>query len=240
MELINGIVISISKYKDNDAIINVLTNDNLIPIIIRGAYSKGSKYLQYAKTFYSGEFEVYQGKTKYFKLRAVKVEEDYNLIFGDYASLMSLELIKEIFSKAFTDDNVTNFYLLLKATLKNIKQTRDTIKYTLLFIAYFLRISGYSIVVSECSCCHKKEEEYYLSFSSGGIVCDKCKKENDIKLTHSEMEILECLFTKRYVESSKEINDSDETYFKLINILCEFIVFYNDIKIISLEMLKIH
>lgn len=240
MELINGIVVSLSKYRDNDAIINVLTPNDLVPIIIRGAYSKGSKYLQYAKTFYSGEFETYKGQTKYLKLRAVKIDEDFNLLFSDYKSLMCLELIKELFTKAFSSDSVSNFYLLLKVTLKNIKETHETLKYTLLFVACFLRISGYSVVVNECSSCHKAGKFEYFSFSNGGFICNECKNENDIKLNEQEKCILVSLFTYRYSENAKNIDANDEIYLGLLNILCEFITFYNNIKIISLELLKIH
>ena len=240
MELIKGIVVSLSKYKDNDAIINVLTKDNIVPINIRGAYSKNSKYLKFAHTFYEGEFEIYKGNTKYFKLRNVNILFDSESFYGDYSILVCLELIKEVFTKAFSNDEFTNNYLLLSTTLRHLSSKNEIIKYTLLYIGFFIRISGYSIVTNRFQN-NSKDGDVYFSFENGGLVSGKFATNSDIKLDSEEVNILKIIFENKYAIAASKLSFENNKYLSILTILCNFISYYNNINIVSLKMLeKIH
>lgn len=236
MELIKGIVVSLSKYKDNDAIINVLTKDSIIPISIRGAYSKNSKYLKFAHTFYEGEFEIYKGNTKYFKLKNVNILFDSESFYDDYSILVCLELIKEVFTKAFSNDEFTNNYLLLSTTLKHLASKSDVVKYTLLYVGFFIRISGYAIVTNRCEIANK-DENIYFSFENGGLVYANSSLDSDIKLDNEEVSILKTIFENKYAIAASKLNFENTNYLSVLTILCNFISYYNNINIVSLKML---
>ena len=238
MESIKGIIISCNKYKDRDAIVNILTEHQIVPVIVRSAYSKNSKYLQYTHILLEGTFELYEGGTKYFKLRGGTDLIDYSALIFDYDSMVCIELIKELMVKTMSEDNFRNYYLLIRKTLMKIKETKEAFKYTLIFLAFFIRFNGYALNVDSCGRCNKNKDFIGLSYGCGSLICESCFDfSSDIQLSKQEIESLKILFANKYKVVDETLNEDISLYKKILVILCDFLTYYNNINIISKKMI---
>ena len=241
MEVIQGFVIKCSKYRDNDAILNIINENGEDSIIIRGAYSKNSKYLKYAKTFYCAKFETYKANYAHKKLKDVSVIKDYNLLFGDYTNFAFFELIKEFFIKIYIKDDIHVLFKLLVTTLNRIETTKKIVEYTSLFLGYGLKVSGYGFNADlKCSFCDGTRGPFMFSFKQGAFVCARCAEQNDIKLTDEEVKLLSNIFSVKYIETEKLLSLKNIDYIKIISLLTELFTYYSDNRIISIDLIKVH
>lgn len=144
MNEFEGIIISINKYKDNDAIINLLTETSIETIKVRSLYSKNSKLNSLVKILNEVKLETYNGGQKYISLRDGIIltrfpKYDFS---NDYLSLTLLETIKELVLKFPPTDDYKKYYKLLKLTINNftIEKAQAT---TLAFSIILTKILGY-------------------------------------------------------------------------------------------------
>ena len=80
MEVYNGIIISTSVYKDNNLIVNLLTQNSIVTFEVLSLHNKNRYLINDIQVLNYGEFELYKGNTKYFKLKACKIEKSlYNM-----------------------------------------------------------------------------------------------------------------------------------------------------------------
>lgn len=232
MKTIQGIAIKCTRYRDNDAIISILNNDNLTNIIIRGAYSKNSRYLAFAKTFYKAEFEVYEGKTRYLKLKDAKIIVDYNYWFVTKNKIITFQIIEEFFNKIFNKDQCKIFYMLINLTLNNIMNSnKDEIFLTLLFV-YGLKISGYQINI-----CDEKNvlQSYGYSVRDSRFV-----EELDqycFPLNKDEINFLIYSFKNKYATVVKNIDFFNINWIKIIRLLAYQFEYYSEDKLISISLI---
>lgn len=241
METIEGFVTKCSKYRDNDAIINLINDNGEDSIIIRGAYSKNSKYLKYAKNFYYGKFEIYKANYAHKKLKDVQVLKDYNLLFNDYKYFPYLEIIKEFFTKIYIKDDANVLLKLLITTFDRIEKTKMYIEYTTLFLGYCLKISGYGINTNlYCAKCSTSKLTMCFSIAQGTFVCANCASKEDYILNADEVKILTSIFDLKYVKAEENISLKNIDYIKLICIFADMYSYYSDNKIISIELIKVH
>lgn len=235
MEIISGFVTKCSRYKDNDAILNLINENGEDSIIIRGAYSKNSKYLKYAKTFYVGEFETYRGNYAHKKLKDVEVIEDFNLLFIDFDKIIYLQFFQEFFSKIYSEEDSKIFFKLIILCLQKIKETQKYEKYTFLFLGYAIKIAGYGINVDSFNSRVSKVNS--LSITDGKLVSSDKEDSTTIKLNQDEIISIVNVFTQKFLITEKNLNDKTIDYMKLIKALSLFYEFYSDNKIISLSLL---
>lgn len=164
---IQGLVLRISDYKDNDLLLQVLTRDHSILSLI----GKSSKKITSKQHFYEGclyEFLIDYKDTKtiysihnsklikaYYDLNNTKLFSLKNILFE--IILKSRELIEE---KTF--DNL----------LETLIKMNDDNKYLLvsLFVSYMNRLHGINPNVDECVVC-KNKKVVSISNSLGGFLC---------------------------------------------------------------------
>lgn len=164
---INGLVLRISDYKDNDLLLQVLTRDYSILSLI----GKSSKKITSKQHFYEGclyEFLIDYKDTKtiysihnsklikaYYDLNNTKLFSFKNVLFETI--LKSRELIEE---KTF--ENI----------LEVLEKMNDDNKYLIgsLFISYMNKLHGINPNVDECVIC-KNKKVVSISNSLGGFLC---------------------------------------------------------------------
>lgn len=238
MEIISGFVTKCSKYKDNDAILNIINESGEDALIIRGAYTKNSKYLKYAKTFYVANFETYRGNYAHKKLREVEVVEDYNLLFDSFDKIVYLQLIQEFFSKIYNKEDSSIFYKLLTTSLNRIKETRKYDTYTFMFVSYALKISGYGINTSDLMIDKNNSINLNaLSIQEGKLVFIESSNEGVVLLNHDEVLLINDVFNHKYLITERNLKDKNIDYIKLIKAISDVYTFYSDNRIISTSLL---
>ena len=147
MEVYNGIIISTSVYKDNNLIVNLLTQNSIVTFEVLSLHNKNRYLINDIQVLNYGEFELYKGNTKYFKLKACKIEKSlYKRCFEDSKLLFSYEFLKEIILKNQPYEDFEKYFKLLLITIKYLIENSDKwYIYDLLFISFYMRFSGYSL-----------------------------------------------------------------------------------------------
>ena len=227
-----GIVIACSKYKEYDAIIDLLTDRNVFPIWVRGAYKPNSKFIGYLPLLTRGKYGVYTGGYKYSKLRDAVIDNSLIPFYKSENTLVYYSLIKELFTLTFSPDITNRFFNVMNETIDESMNHIDLSYVTLNYIANLIRIIGYGLNVQNF------ENAVAIDFSNGCFADKEHFDEiNMIYLEKNEVELIHDLFTYSQKEMSSRTNNV-ATNVKLIELLCDFIIFYNGIEIKSLDYLK--
>lgn len=189
-----GLIINSTRYKDYDCIINVLFEDEVNSILLRGVYRNNNKNLIFTSKLIYGEFEIYEGKTNGYKLKSGKIIDNFSFE-NDYYKEVALNIIDELLIKCLIDIDFKKVLLITLKVLNGLKNKNTR----LCLIYYILNLSsilGISLNLNSCVECNLKDDLVALSFNKGGVVCKNHKDENDMDVSLSDIEML------------KELNDS--------------------------------
>jgi DNA repair protein RecO len=104
MEQFVGLIISVNKYKDSNAIINILTENGIVSVLGRGIFRDDSKNHLFTNKFIYANFDVYKGKVGGYKLRTAKIIKFYTSAISSLDYLVALDYLSEAIIK--TIDNV--------------------------------------------------------------------------------------------------------------------------------------
>lgn len=136
MNTIEGIIINISTYKNDDMIINVLTENNFESIICRGSKKITNKNNFYLKPLNYGYFMIYKGPTKYFKLSSVNIIQDNSFLYGKLNYLFYFDFIEELTFKMLIN-NCCDYFLIYKNLLSLLIEFKDNKNPKLNLLKYF-------------------------------------------------------------------------------------------------------
>lgn len=167
-----GIITKIVPYKETDAIITLLTNDNsFVSFKARGAFKINSKNSSSLQLFTIGEYTL-DSKTEYSNKTLITGAKIYfpMCIYEDLKYSSFLNFIREIVE--LLNDQNENTYKILEYAIKNIEEL-DMTTYILLSFKYLLQHNGVLFNIDECVSCRKKTIEVF-SYSMGGFLCKKC------------------------------------------------------------------
>ncbi len=227
-----GIVINCSQYKDYDAIIDLLTDRNIFPIWVRGAYKPNSKYTGYLPLLTRGKYEVYTGGYKHNKLRDAVIDNSLIPFYKSEKTLVFYSMIKELFTITFSPDITNKFFNVMNEAINQAMNHIDLSFVTLIYLANLIKIIGYGLNVEN----HKNAVA--IDFSNGCFVGkEKYDELSMIYLEPIEVELIHDLFTLSQTEMANK-SSNIKTNIKLIKLLCDFIIFYNGVEIESLDYLK--
>ena len=224
MEQIEGIILSVSHYKDNDAILNILTADGMYVVLGRGIFNSKKPLRIFTTPFIRAYFEIYKGKVGGFKLKDAKVIRFYNEDYLNFNMLSSLNFLSELTLK--TIDGIDNFgklYSLLVNTLDAINKNFSLIYLTDYFLK-LLKLLGLKILITDYN-------DQFFSPNEGRFI----KDENDstIYFNLDEIIYLDDISNDKNIEFT-----TDEVDFKkILNTLTIFLANCTDVQLKSIEIL---
>ncbi|MCR5611092.1 MAG: DNA repair protein RecO [Clostridiales bacterium] len=178
-DILNGIVLRTTDYRESDRILNVLTKERgLVAVTARGCRKPNSKLAAFSAQFIYGEMEVTERAGK-LQLSSAAVLESFYPIRESYEKLLSATRIAAASERvsegagAFDD-----LFLLLYHALSVIAYGDGVPKDTeLCFIAKLLKLEGFAPALTYCLRCGRDlrgEKEVRFSNSLGGSVCERC------------------------------------------------------------------
>ena len=191
MENFNGIIIAQNNYKDNNLIVNLLTEQNIISFEALSIFKKNKQFINDIQLLNFGEFELYKGKTKYFKLKNCNIKGSlYKESFVNKEMLFPYEFIKEIVLKTPPVDDFYKFFRLLSLTEEIIIQKHGNyLPELILFVSVYLKLLGFSIANEIERIANMMTFQYI-----GNVEKDVFNKN------YKEFcQILDYLFNKRYI-----------------------------------------
>lgn len=142
MDQFRGYIISINAYKDSSLMVNLLTEEVLVPFEVKGK----TKIQEFRNRLFSyGSFLLYKGPTKYYKLKEDKIILPLNYEDLDINKLLTLDLISELTLKVIQYENsIKKIYNLLSFAIDNLKEV-DYKNLILYFVYNMLKIIGANI-----------------------------------------------------------------------------------------------
>lgn len=188
-----GYVIHLASFKDNDAMVSLLYPGGEVSFLARGILKPTSKnagamqLLSYSKVSLATN-----------KGGAYSLKESLCLkpIDGrdDLSRLTAFSFLSEFTSKVVQNDEASEVYPWLKATLEALERGADAFSVSLIYFAHVLIIAGYGLNVDECVYCGSKKDIAGISYSDGGFVCKADLDEGGEALDVRNLKILRYIF----------------------------------------------
>lgn len=239
-ESIKGIVLKQIDYKDNDAIINVLSSEgNLYGFYARGVKKITSKNANATMVFVYSQFNFFINEKGLHTLKSAKTINNYFEKFNDYnkviVAFMLLDVVNDIANLQVDGDQ--SLFDLLEESLQKIDEVDES-----LLLAYFLvqvmKIQGVSLVVDFCVVC-KSDKINYISFENGGFICHNCVKESLISSYNLEVLKLFRIINKVNLNNLNLIESDKINYISLLKIVYEFYNSYTGLYIKNFDKIAV-
>ena len=229
-----GLILSSSKYKDYDCVINVLFEDGIKSILIRGAYRAKNKNLVFTNPFIYANLEIYEGKTKGYKLKCGTIIETFFDLSPKIDQIIFLNLMIEISNKFIIEGDSSAYLHLVVSVLKGIKHHKDVDRCVSYYLLSLIKILGLQFEMNHCIRCESTEELSGISFLDGGAVCKNCLTDTDLALDKKEY------FTLKKISINSDFKDFKHLsikFLKKLNIsLLLYLEDYFNVKINTLNL----
>ena len=166
-----GFVLSKTKYKDNDAIINILTSDGKVSFKAVGINKITSKNASKCNFFMISEFVLnFKSEISNKTLKQASIEKLYKKPYDDLLASSCYLLIVSILNCL---DDINGYDMAIKC----FDMIEDGI-YPINVINYFIKnvieALGYLPENNKCVMCGIKSNIISFDFESGGFICNKC------------------------------------------------------------------
>lgn len=216
-------------YGETSKILTVFSYEaGIISVMARGVKSAKSKKINLASPFTEAIFELNKSKD-FFYLKDGEILEDNLKLRENINKIYLCQLFFDIIERtSMKDTAIAEVYLLLAKSMRYLKTEVNFLKVTNMFLIKYISMIGYKPVLSHCVSCKKRTfKSVYFSYEMGGILCEECKKINNIELNYKEYSYL-CHILVEVFEKIAIINeDIDEK--KIFRILIDFIRYNTDI-----------
>lgn len=235
MESIKGIIVSCNKYKDNDLILEILTEKGeIFSVTNRGGEKLKSMTHEFNMPFIKGEFEIYKANTKYYKLKAGKIETSlYQEFSSNFEYLNIYSLLKELSSKypLVEDSQLSQYYKLYDFTIKNLIKSDRKYFYALLFVIVEIWLTGYRPDFTNLN--YDDNYKVGLDLKTGEFINFDYEVEEIQPLDNSKVLLLSKMFKSKY-DVNEQVQLSEEESIKLIKVLILYLGVVSETKLFGL------
>ena len=171
------IVLSISAYKEKDAIISAISENEFITFLVRGLKGPKSKNTALNNALTIADIELMDGNFKHPILKSSKPLFTPMRLEMDSKYLGSLLIMNEVTNYLFPDEEKARLFKYLEDGLTLLKQKNDWLMTLLIYFAQAIRLGGLELEVNCCVRCGKKNRIVAFSFVEGGFICENCTDE---------------------------------------------------------------
>lgn len=223
-EVVEGIVVNVQAYQDNDQIITIYTNQfGKISFIGKGVKKILNKNASSCMLFANSEFTLVlkKGLSRLIKAQNIKF---YRYIHSDIAAQSYGAYFLEFFYR-FQETNTPSaqLYDLLKNSLEALNNGHDPRLVYLLFNTFVLGFLGSKIEADGCYVCHNTQ---VVGIShEGGFVCKDHMNHQSIKYPPRFLKAFRQICT-RTVANIDQISIEDQDYLELIKIIDYYVEEY--------------
>lgn len=167
-----GIVVNQIDYKDNDAIIKVITEDyGLISLYVKGYKKITSKNVYATQLFDLSEFMFdYTDNGKVQILKSASLINEYATIKSDYDKTVIASMFAEIVNQLSEELD----YNFVQQSFDLLSSSNKPYLILNLFLAEILKICGVNPNVDGCSNCGNQNGITTISVNDGGFICEQC------------------------------------------------------------------
>ena len=238
MKEITGIVIRVTPFRDNDAMVTVLSNDKIYSFLARGVQKMKSKNASSVNLYNKSRFTLSNTKDG-LTLRSGEILSSYEKVRTDLDMLAALDFIGEVTNRLVIPEDASQVYMWLEACLFALNDTwHDPMTVCLIYLAAVLRINGSAPEVNECVICHEKKPIVAMNYNRGGFICKDCASSlNEPKTPVGELKILRYMFKVDIPHITHAIFTLKEAK-SILNDLGKFVQKEYDVTLKSIQLLN--
>lgn len=172
MNTIEGLVLNIHLKKDHDAIVKVLTNDNIMYFLAKGLQKLESKNRNniFVGSIVEIEYFTNYGKENYFLLKSAQIKH-----FVDFSSNNSF--FNELYYIFQYINSPSNEFLSTYLNFaQDFQDSMNKIEFVLTYLLNLcLSINGKQLNYLCCTICKSNQKLYCFDFYEGGMLCQEHK-----------------------------------------------------------------
>lgn len=219
------IVLSITPYKEKDAIVDAISEEGEIAFLAKGILDPKNKNAAMNNILLTADTELNEGNYKYPVLKSASIIENPMKVTNDYYYLSSLIFIAELTKLLLQDEEKNEIFESLIKSISALKKAKQPWEILLAYTAKIFKIGGYEFEVNHCVFCGSKKEIVTFSFKDGGFVCQNCLEDDTERdLTKEQMLLIRSAFnTKEPAEAAFTCDRNNA-----IVVLNKFIEFIHD------------
>ncbi len=233
-----GIVLSNRDYKDNDALIDVLTKDyGRLTFVARGVRKHNSKNATPCAILRISRFYFDYKETK--GLQNLKIAEPVKNFFHIQSDLekqaMGCLMLELMDSLQIEDEGA---YDLLEQSLHYLDETKNPYLVLGLYVAKLCRYIGIEPFVDGCVNCQSEHQIVAISVNDGGFVCANCfQPTRHIKKDKNQLQLFRILH-KAEIDQFPLIEESVIVTLDDLQDTFSFLMEYSGIRVRGYKFLK--
>ena len=223
MREVEGIVVSIMEYKESDALVHVLNQEEgLITLYVRGYQKITSKTAPSIMPFVKATFLIEENDVKeILQLRSTTVKNFYRHIREDL-SKQSCAICMCDYAKYASREMSDEVYTLLEDGLEYLENNSDPILVLLIYLSSLCKIFGIAPYVDGCVVCGEGKGICSVSVSEGGFICEECFEEGE-KQDRNFLWLFRVI-NKAVYENIEKIQMNKDTKITVLEFLFDFIL----------------
>lgn len=181
-----GIVLSESNYSETDKILTILTYDlGKVSCIAKGARRNQSRFLASSQIFAFSDLILFRGNGELYHINSAElIDSFYSLRYNLDKLDTAMECVKFVKDNTYENQNTLNILKLIINTLYIISASeKDLRQIKNVFYIKFLCMLGFTPQVKQCNNCGKKEGLTAFSAKNKAVLCDECRRREDLNIS---------------------------------------------------------
>lgn len=190
------IVLSITNYKEKDAIILGLSENGVHSFLVKGLLNPKCPNIILATPLVIADIELSEGNYKYPVIKSSKLLCSPYQINDSLTQMGVLSALAEASKNLLQDEEKVILFSLLKNAIYAIKSNKvNAFQVLLIYLAFILSHAGFEMNVSSCIYCGSKKDMINFSFEEGGFICKNCaNNDSSFIFTTSQMKLIHNIF----------------------------------------------
>lgn len=230
------VVLSITPYKEKDAIIDAISENGDLTFLARGVLDPKSKNSALNNILATADIELSEGNYKYPVLKTAGDVTNPMKVNNDFEYLSSLLFIAEATKVLLQDEEKELIFNSLIKAIHALKKAKQPWEILLAYTAELLRVGGYEFEVNHCVFCGSKTDIVTFSFADGGFVCRNCmNNDTERDLNKTQMLLIRSAFNNKDIDNI-EFNCQKED---ALVVFSKFLEFINDSYGVTLKSAKL-
>lgn len=177
------IVLSTSKYKEKDLIVNAISEDQVISFKARGGLEAKSPFAFLSNELTVAEVEFSGPETYKNRILKSAMMISSPLQYSDSLDkLFTIKIVSEITNKASFDEENNEAYIYYPEIIKFLTglsfEHFNPYVFTMIYLSKALKMLGNGLVVDKCVRCGGTKDIVAFSFDEGGFICKNCYDPN--------------------------------------------------------------
>ena len=219
------VVLSLTPYKEKDAIVDAISEEGDITFLARGILDPKSKNAALNNILTIADIELNEGNFKHPVLKASSTIENPMKVNNTYDYLTSLMLVGETTKSLLQDEEKVIMFPYLTSAIEALKKKDEPLLIVLMYLAKLFQNSGYEFETNRCVFCGTKANIATFSFRDGGFVCQDClEMDTEMGLNKNQMLLLRFAFNAKGFEEDYPYFTKDDA----MVILQKFFEFISD------------